>query len=180
MSRRIEVIPHNTDWAQKYAEEAALLRTIFGDRLLTIHHIGSTTIPGILAKPVIDIIIVVSEIETVEACNLAMIAAGYVPRGEAGIPNRRFFRKETEGIRSHHVHIYPQGNENIATHLNFRDYLRAHPDEARAYSQLKERLAEQFRYDSESYTESKTDFVERINRLAADWRKDHPIPIESD
>jgi len=179
MSRRIEIVPHNPGWAQKYSEEAALLSSIFGGLTLSIHHIGSTAIPSILAKPVIDIMIVVAEIESVEAYNPAMIAAGYVPRGEAGIPNRRFFRKDTEEIRSHHVHIYPQGDENIATHLNFRDYLRVHPDEARAYSQLKEKLAEEFRYDSENYTESKTDFVQRVNRLAAEWRKSHPLQTDS-
>lgn len=180
MPRRIEVVPHNPAWSQKYALEADLLRALFSETLISIHHIGSTAIPGIKAKPVIDIIIEVVQIEAVEAFNPAMIAAGYTPRGEAGIPHRRYFRKDTDGIRSHHVHIYPQGDPNIARHLNFRDYLRTHSETAQAYSQLKEKLAQQYREDSETYTESKTDFIEHTNQLAAEWRETHPLQSETD
>lgn len=179
MTRIIEVVPHNPSWTHQYALEAALMRAIFGETILAIHHIGSTAIPGIKAKPVIDIMIAVKDIAAVEAYHPAMVAAGYTPRGEAGVPNRRFFRKDTNGLRSHHVHIYPQGDPNLARQLNFRDYLRAHPAEAQTYSQLKEKLAAEFRTDSVRYTEGKTDFVERINRLAADWWKDHPNPTGS-
>jgi GrpB-like predicted nucleotidyltransferase (UPF0157 family) len=180
MSRKIEVVPHRPEWAHKYALEATLLHAIFGDLILSIHHIGSTAIPGILAKPVIDIMIVAADLDGVDALNPAMISAGYEPMGEFGIHNRRYFKKNTDGVRSHHVHAYLKGTPNILEQLNFRDYLRTHPDEAQAYSQLKEKLAEQYRYDSENYTESKTDFVQRVNRLAAAWRKANPAPIESD
>lgn len=180
MSRRIEVVPHNPEWVKKYTVEATLLNAIFGDLLLSIHHIGSTSIPGIKAKPVIDIMIVVSDLAGVDGLNPAMVSAGYEPMGEFGIHNRRYFKKDTAGIRSHHVHAYLKDTPDIPEHLNFRDYLRTHPDEAQAYSQLKEKLAEQYRYDSENYTESKTDFIKRINQLGAVWREIHPLQNNSD
>lgn len=180
MSRIIEVVPHNPAWKEKYAAEKGLLLNIFGKLVHSIHHIGSTAIPGIKAKPVIDIMIVVQDIQKVDHLNQAMIAAGYTPRGEYGIAGRRYFNKDTNGIRSHHVHSYALGNPEIKWHLDFRDYLRAHPDEAQAYSRLKESLAAQYRHDSETYSDSKTDFVQRILALASSWREENPLILQSD
>jgi GrpB-like predicted nucleotidyltransferase (UPF0157 family) len=171
MPRTIELTPYSPNWPTKFELEAQQLVKVFGDLLISIHHIGSTAIPGIKAKPIIDIMVVVQELEKVEDFNPEMIRLGYSPRGEAGIPGRRFFRKDSDGTRSHHVHIYARGHEAIQTQLNFRDYLRAHPEEALAYSRMKEALAVEYRYDSETYTESKTGFITEINQRAAQWRK---------
>ena len=171
MPRTIDVVPYDPAWPEKYEQEARLITQLFTDLLVSIHHIGSTAIPGIQAKPVIDILVVVQNIDQVDDFNPAMIQLGYTPRGEYGIPGRRYFKKDAQGFRSHHVHVYPQGHKNIALHLNFRDYLRAHHEKAQAYSKLKEKLAQQFREDSQGYTEAKTDFIEGINRRAAIWRE---------
>lgn len=180
MSRVIEVVPHNPAWKDIYTAEKTLLLDVFSGLAISIHHIGSTAIPGIKAKPVIDIMIIAQDIEKVDELNPAMIQLGYNPHGEYGIPGRRYFNKDTEGVRSHHVHSYAPGNPEIEAHLNFRDYLRAHPDEAQAYSQLKETLAAQYRHDSVTYTESKSDFVQRILNLASPWRKENPLDLTSD
>jgi GrpB-like predicted nucleotidyltransferase (UPF0157 family) len=171
MTRTIEVEPYNPDWPEKYHHEARQLTQIFASQLISIHHIGSTAIPGIKAKPVIDIMVVVHEIDQVEQYNSSMIGLGYSPRGEYGIPGRRYFPKVIDDVHSHHVHVYSQGHKDITLLLNFRDYLRDHPEQALAYSQLKEKLAQKFRYDSAGYTEAKTDFVKNINLLAAQWRE---------
>lgn len=171
MPRIIELTPYNPNWPAKYELEAQQLVTVFGDQLISIHHIGSTAIPGIKAKPIIDIMVVVQEIEKVEGFNPGMIRLGYTPRGEAGIPGRRYFRKDRDGTRSHHVHVYAKEHAAIQTQLNFRDFLRAHPEDALAYSRLKESLAAEYRYDSVTYTESKTGFIMEINQRAAQWRK---------
>jgi GrpB-like predicted nucleotidyltransferase (UPF0157 family) len=171
MARTIELAPYNPDWPAKYELEAQRLIPVFGEQLISIQHIGSTAIPGIKAKPVIDIMIVVQDLELVEEFNPEMIGLGYTPRGEAGIPGRRFFRKDTQEIRSHHVHVYARGHEAIQTQLNFRDFLRAHPEDAQAYSRLKEALAAAYPFDPGMYTESKTEFILEINQRAVDWRE---------
>lgn len=136
-----------------------------------IEHIGSTAIPGLRTKPIIDILVVVDQIEIVKELISAMAELRYEHRGECEIPGRQYFRKETNGIRSHHVHIYQIGHEAIARRVNFRDYLRAHPERAEAYSKLKEELAAKFRDDRAMYTESKTNFIMETCQLAAEWRK---------
>ena len=171
MPRIIELHPYDPRWPDQYQYEAQLIAEIFSDQLTAIHHIGSTAIPGIKAKPVIDIMVVVPVIEQVNQFNQAMINLGYIPRGERGIPGRRYFRKGTDEMHSHHVHVYGHGHEAIMQQLNFRDYLRAHPVEAQAYSQLKEVLAQQYREDPAGYTEGKTDFVVERNKRAAQWRE---------
>lgn len=171
MSRIIEVVPHDPAWADAYQTEVHKLAAVFAPDQVEFHHIGSTAIPGILAKPVIDIMVVVAKLERVEDWIPEMAARGYEHRGEAGIPGRQYFRKDTCGVRSHHVHIFEARHPAIATHLNFRDYLRAHPAEAQAYSQLKQELAARFRQSPPEYTDAKTDFITNINQLAVDWRK---------
>lgn len=178
MPRTIELLPYDPAWPDQYQQEAEQLSAIFSDQLVSIHHIGSTAIPGIKAKPVIDILVVVREIEQVEPFNQAMIDFGYLPRGERGIPGRRYFRKGPDDLHSHHVHVYGQGHQAIWLHLDFRDYLRAHPAEGQAYSQLKETLAEKYREDPAGYTKEKTDFVVKQNRRAAIWRKQQKTGVD--
>jgi len=172
MSRIVELHPHNPNWAATYQTEAAKLKPIFGKLLLLTEHIGSTAIPGIKAKPIIDIMIAVSNLACVADFIPEMELLGYEHRGEAGIPGRQYFRREADSIGGYHVHIYQLGHAAITQALNFSEYLRTHPDRAQAYSHLKEGLAKKFRNDRAMYTESKTDFIEETNRLAAAWREE--------
>jgi len=112
----------------------------------------------------------VPQIESVDAYNTVMITLGYDSRGENGIPGRRYFVKGTADAHSHHLHVFQIGHPDIARHLDFRDYLRAHPDQAQAYSQLKEKLAQKYQHDPVSYTEGKTEFIRGIDLCAAIWR----------
>lgn len=170
MCRKVEVVPHNPDWPRQFQEEAQRIAAVLGNEIVIIHHFGSTSIPGIPAKPVIDILVEVRDIGRIDGYNEAMVQMGYEPKGEFGITGRRFFRKEIEGRRTHHVHIYQVGNPEIERHLNFRDYMRVHPTEAAAYGRLKEQLARQFPEDMESYVAGKTDFVCAVERKAKIWR----------
>jgi GrpB-like predicted nucleotidyltransferase (UPF0157 family) len=172
MSRIVKMHPHNQDWAAEYQTIAAQLKPIFGKQLLLIEHIGSTSIPGIKAKPIIDVLIAVTDIGRVTEIVPAMETLGYDFRGERGIPGRQYFRMEPDSSSGIHIHVYQQGHEAITEKLDFRDYMRTHPDRAQAYSQLKEKLAEKFRQDRVTYTESKADFIVETIGLAADWRKD--------
>ncbi len=166
--RKMEVRPYDTNWASLFLEEASLLQQIFGDELVEIHHIGSTSVPGLSAKPVIDILPVVRDIARVDAYNSEMLAHGYEPRGELGLAGRRYFPKGGNE-RTHHVHVYQIGHPDIFRHIAFRDYLRAHPDEAKPYGDLKEELAKRFPYDSGGYVEGKEALVQALEQKALVW-----------
>ena len=166
MVRKVEVIPYNPIWASMFMEESARLAWILASEIVASRHIGSTAIPGILAKPVVDILLEVKEIQIVDSYNDQLIALGYQPRGENGIPGRRYFIKEINGVRIYHVHTFQTGNPEIARHINFRDYLIAHPAEAQAYSQLKVELAREYSQDINSYVEGKTDFIRSVDEKA--------------
>ena len=164
----IEVVPYDTDWPNQFEEEARRIRPIFSNNFVAIHHIGSTSVPGLAAKPTIDIILEVKNIELVDHCNDAMEKLGYEAWGEYHIPGRRFFVKG-EDKRTHHVHTFQTGSAEIANHLYFRDYLKSHPDEAKEYADLKIKLAEQFSHDRRGYVQNKEDYVKALEKKAMDW-----------
>lgn len=166
--RKIEVVEFSTKWATDFHQESISLNDIFKEELLEIHHIGSTAVEGLSAKPVIDIMPIVRDIHQVDLCNEKMIMLGYTPKGENGLPGRRYFQKGGDN-RTHHVHIYEQGNPEIERHLIFRNYLRKHPVAARKYGELKITLAQQFPYDVDSYINGKDKFVQTLEEKAKRW-----------
>ncbi len=170
--RKVEVYPYNEKWTQMFREEKKKLQTIFGNEIVDIHHIGSTSVPGLKAKPIIDIMPVVRDINTVDKFNIVMQEFGYEPKGENGIPKRRYFQKGGDN-RTHHVHIYQTGSYEIKRHLAFRDYLALHTDEMKKYGELKEKLAQQFPNDIESYINGKDDLVKAIERKSLNWYEEH-------
>jgi GrpB-like predicted nucleotidyltransferase (UPF0157 family) len=164
MKRPIVLVAHDARWAGLFAAEQAAILGACGGLIRAVHHVGSTSIPGIAAKPVIDIMPVLARHEDGFACIEAMQGLGYESRGEAGIRDRHYFRKGDP--RSHHVHMFAEGHPEIGRHLRFRDFLRTHPDEARAYEALKRELAARFIDDVGAYSDAKDDFCNRIDRLA--------------
>jgi GrpB-like predicted nucleotidyltransferase (UPF0157 family) len=168
--RKIVVVPYDLRWPEMYRAEAAQLTAIFGPELISIHHIGSTSIPGLSAKPIIDLMPLVRDIEMVARFDSAMIQLGYQPMGENGIPGRRYFVKGGDLNRTHHVHTYESGNPEVARHLDFRDYLIAHPEEAQEYASIKQQLARQFPHDIDSYMAGKDAFIKETIQKARQWR----------
>ncbi len=160
--RKIEVVPYNPTWADMFEKEAACIRQTLGYNCIDVHHIGSTSVPGLDAKPIIDIIVVVKDILQVDQAEKEMQALGYTARGEAGMLFRRFFYKDNMP-RTHNVHVFEQGNVEIDRHLMFRDWMRNHPDDRKNYADLKQRLAEKFTYDIDSYCFGKDQFVSEID-----------------
>lgn len=166
--RKVEVVPHDPAWRSQFEVEAAAIVAVLGANLVTIHHIGSTAIPDIYAKPIIDLLPEVQDIQQVDQHTDGMQRLGYEPMGEYGIPGRRFFRKDNAvGDRTHHVHVFQVGSPEIRRHLAFRDYLIAHPQEAQAYSQLKQHLAQQHPHDIEAYMDGKDGWIRAIDQRAA-------------
>lgn len=174
MLRRVEVAPHSPGWAEEFRSEAGRLRAALGDDLVAVHHVGSTAIPGISAKPIIDILLAVREVERLDDFGPEMAALGYEGRGEFGLPGRRFFVKDTDGRRTHHIHAYTRGNPELERHLAFRDYMISHPENARAYGRLKERLAKEFPADIEGYMDGKDAFIKEMEREALAWERSRP------
>lgn len=166
--RKVEVKPYNEQWLSIFEEEANILYKILDLEVIDIHHIGSTSVNGLKAKPIIDIMPVVKDINRIDKFNVSMMAIGYKPKGENGISNRRYFQKGGDN-RTHHVHIYQLGSSEINRHLAFRDYLRAHPDVAKKYGDLKEYLSQRFPYDIESYIKGKELLSLEIERKAMVW-----------
>jgi GrpB-like predicted nucleotidyltransferase (UPF0157 family) len=167
---RIEVVSHETGWAAAFDEEARLLETALGSVAVRIHHIGSTAIPAISAKPVIDILIEASALGALDLRTEEMRGLGYESMGEFGIPGRRYFRKtDSRGQRTHHVHAFAVGDPEIQRHLAFRDYLRAHPEIANRYGALKAELAARHADDPDAYMDGKDPFIREHERLALVW-----------
>lgn len=163
--RKVEVVPFDPEWHRQFGEAAVEISRIFGNECIEIHHIGSTSVEGLSAKPVIDLLPVVRSIENVDAFNGKMADAGYMAKGENGLPGRRYFQKGGNE-RTHHVHIYEEGSPEINRHLAFRDYLRTHPEKAKEYGTLKEELAAEYPQDIKKYIAGKAELVSEIEKLA--------------
>lgn len=172
MAREIVVVPYDEGWPRLFAQEKVLLQEIFHGLQPEIHHHGSTSVPGLSAKPIIDIMVVVEDLGLVDGLNQAMEAAGYVVRGENGIPGRRYFVRlhpDGSGNHTHHVHVYQRGNPKVVEELAFRDYLRANPISRKEYQGVKITAAEHHRYSPMGYTEAKAECVERLTTEAKRW-----------
>ena len=168
---RIRVVTHDPAWKSDFEAEADHIARALGDRIVSLHHIGSTAIPGIFAKPIIDILLEVDDIVRLDVNRSAMEQLGYEAKSEFGIAGRRYFRKDNaSGIRTHLVHAFQSGSPEIERHLAFRDYMIAHPVEAQAYSILKQRLAREHPDDMEAYMDGKDPFIKEHLARAIPWR----------
>ena len=158
----VELKPYNPKWKEIYREESELISTTIHEYLVDIQHIGSTAIPNIVAKPIIDIAVALDSLENIEKIIKPLKEIDYIYRGEQGIPDRHLFVKGGEEFRTHHMHIMHKSHYEWKKHLFFRDYLLNHPEEVKKYSELKLQLEKKFKEDRASYTESKSEFIEII------------------
>jgi len=165
---KVAVVPHDPRWRDAFEVEAKHVAAALGENVVDIHHIGSTAIPGIYAKPVIDLLVEVRDIRAVDTQTPAMESLGYEVMGEYGIPGRRYFRKDNpEGIRTHQIHTFETGSPEVRRHLAFRDYMIAHSGDAREYSELKRKLAQEYPHSMDGYMDGKDAFIKEIDRRAA-------------
>lgn len=163
---QVRVVPHDTDWAFAFAREADRILAGVSFEVVKIHHIGSTAVRGIYAKPIIDILIEVKDIDAVDRNATDMVRLDYEAMGAYGVPGRRYFRRYTDGHRSHHVHAYPEGHSEIERHLVFRDYLRANRRAAERYGRHKLEVAARYPDDLSGYAKAKADFVTEMEAKA--------------
>ncbi len=159
--RDVVVVDYDSSWPARYERERAGIVEALGDVMegvAAIEHVGSTAVPGLAGKPIIDIMVGIRELAGGERCVQPLEALEYEYRGDAGIPGRYYFRKGNP--RSHHLHMVEHRSEFWQRHILFRDLLRERPAVAREYAALKKELAVRYRTDRLAYTEAKTPFIE--------------------
>lgn len=172
----VVIAPYDQDWpaiARAYADDLRVL----GPVLIAVHHIGSTSVPGLAAKPVIDLMAVVADVTELDLHRLAVERVGYEWHGELGIAGRRYCTLSNANVgRLAQLHMFEAGSPHVARHLAFRDYLRAHPTVARDYEREKRRARDLHPNDSHAYTDEKSNWVRDTEAKALAWmtRQDRP------
>ena len=163
--REIIICNYDPNWPHQFDYERIQLLSILEQLVpVAIEHIGSTSVPLLGAKPVIDIMIGVQSDDHLDVLIAPIQTLGYVygKEHEADMPFRRFFRKDTDGLRSHHIHAVSRSHPFWETHLTFRDHLRSNPAVAREYETLKRGLAAQYRFDPDGYSTAKGPFITSV------------------
>jgi GrpB-like predicted nucleotidyltransferase (UPF0157 family) len=157
---KVILVPWTEQWEKEFISEKQEIETQVGPFFLAIHHIGSTAVKNLSAKPIIDIAIEIKDKDNAIACIQGLEELGYVYKGETALPERYYLTKGTP--RTHQIHMFHKGNHYIRKHLAFRDYLRINEDDRKRYEQLKVRLANTHSNDRIAYSDAKTDFVKEI------------------
>jgi len=158
----VKLVAHDTKWAEYFRNEKELLSRILAERVLDTRHIGSTSIAGIPAKPILDIMVAVKTLSDVEAFTQDLEKIGYEDKGDGGVAERRFFVKGTEANRTHHLNFCELNSFFWRSHLAFCEYLGRHPEIAGEYSSLKRGLADRFPNNRAAYTAGKQEFIRSV------------------
>ena len=157
----VRLVPYRAEWKGLFEEEAARLRSVLGARVLRLEHVGSTAVEGMEAKPLIDMMAAVESLEEARSFAPALEELGYEHRDDGGVRGRIFFAKALRSRRTHHLSLTEPTSEHWRRSLLFRDHLRAHPEAAEGYRELKRELARRYPEDRDSYTAGKDSFIER-------------------
>lgn len=177
MMTLVEIVPYDQNWPRHFSTISSELRQLLGTRVVAIDHIGSTSVPGLPAKPLIDIDVTLNGLADIPTASTSLIEAGYNPRGNRYGDDVWAFL-HSGSTPKQRVYLCPPDNETHRCRLAFRDYLRNHGDVAEAYAHLKERLARQFPYDGDRYTAEKSGFIIDVVERARIANDDAP-PLTS-
>jgi GrpB-like predicted nucleotidyltransferase (UPF0157 family) len=167
--RTINLVEHSEKWPTDFEKEVNSIKDILSENLIAAYHIGSTAISGLRAKPVIDILLEVRSLSEVDKRNKRLEEIGYEAKGENGIYGRRFFQKGGKE-RTHHIHVFETGSQEIQRHKLFVEFMNAHPDRVAAYEKLKIELAGKYKQEPDKYSEGKAAFIKDIDAEAAVWK----------
>lgn len=163
----VKLIPYDSVWATEFEQEKQRLLDVFGDKLIAVEHIGSTAVPGLSAKPIIDMIAAIASFDELEKFVEPLQDLGYEYMPNRMFTDRKFFPKGSHSNRTHHLNLVLKDDVNQwESPLVFRDYLRDHQEARDEYAELKASLAKQYSADRQRYTRSKNDFIQRILRSA--------------
>ena len=163
MRKHVIVQPYNEEWNADFTAIRDELNVVLNDLVLRIEHVGSTSVEGLSAKPVIDIDVVIQDRAYLPNVISALQKIGYTHEGDLGIPGREAFKyRGKEHLKKHHLYVCDLDSEELKRHIAFRDYLRSNPDAAAEYSRIKEEGAKMYPWDIDKYIEHKTPFIEMI------------------
>ena len=160
---------YSPEWPVTFKREAGRLRELLRDELIIVHHIGSTSVPGLAAKPIIDLLPLVRNISHVDDRTPMLEDAGYKAWGEYGLPGRRFFTKDRRAYRTHNIHIYQVGDPDIERHLAFCAFLRSYEQMRNEYEALKRASYARHPANIAAYNDEKNVWIKRIEQVALDW-----------
>lgn len=158
----VELHEHNQNWSDVFEQEKLLLLNTFPDQIVEISHGGSTAIPNIPAKPIIDMFMAIPDLARAEDYREKLEALGYHYRGEEGAPGRILYAKGDEDNRTHHLNLVERGNDQWNAHILLREYYLAHPEVAQQYADLKTSLAKQYPDDRRAYGAGKKNFISNV------------------
>jgi len=164
----IKVVEYYPAWVQLFEKLRDFVFPVLSDLVVTIEHVGSTSVPGLSAKPIVDMDVVVSTLDDVHIAIQRLTTLGYVHEGDLGATGREAFIPP-DAVPWHHLYVCATDNDEFKRHILFRDYLRSHPEDAKLYGDLKLELAQRFRNDRTAYSNSKSDFVKEILKRAG-WK----------
>lgn len=167
----IRIVEHDPGWAERAGDERRRLQEALGPMAVRLDHVGSTAVPGLAAKPIIDLQLSVAALEPRDPYLQPLERLGYAFLPQPGFPDYHFFARPRERPRSHHLHVCEAGSHNELRHLAVRDFLRAHPDEAERYAKLKRELAERHPRDRLAYIAGKDPCVAELEARALSWAR---------
>lgn len=167
----VQVVPYNPAWPEAFQREKSELQRVLGTRCLDIQHIGSTAVPGLAAKPVLDIGVAVAHIFVIYTCVCAMKDLGYVYYGDQKKRGDHFFAKGSDERQTCFIHMVQEGHPVWQDFLRFRDYLIEHPGQLHRYMRIKTQMAAHYAQDRRGYTEAKAGFIQEILRLAPTYNE---------
>ena len=163
ITKYVVVLPYDEQWKHDFLQIKAELTSVLGQLAIEIEHVGSTSVQGLSAKPIIDIDIVIKDYSGLENVISALGKIGYQHEGNLGIAGREAFKYDgKEHLRKHHLYVCPEDSPELKRHIAFRDYLQTHPEAVREYSHIKEEGAELYPDDIDRYIEHKSPFIEKI------------------
>ncbi|MED5017359.1 GrpB family protein [Paenibacillus chibensis] len=173
---QVNIAEYNPEWAAEYEQEKTKITQALQDILLGMEHIGSTSVPGLGAKPIIDMMAGIRDLEELKPFHIERLAEiGYEYVEHAHFPERRFFRRGQWRAGTHHLHIYAFHGEHWNQQLLFRNYLLTHPDAVEEYLHLKKNMAELYPNDRAKYTEAKAPFIQSILQEASKMTKGNDL-----
>jgi len=167
---RVRIIEHDPSWSELFEAESQRLNNLLGEAVDSIEHIGSTAVSGLIAEPIIDILISVDSLDAFDEKTEQLEQIGYEAMGEFGIPSRRYCRKDNAaGERTHQIHAFEADSADLQRHIAFREYLKAHTEIASEYGRLKSDLASRYATDLDGYVAGKDSFIKDHERRALKW-----------
>jgi GrpB-like predicted nucleotidyltransferase (UPF0157 family) len=173
-SKTVRLVPYRKEWARLFRTEAKHLTAALEEQVRSVEHVGSTAIPGLASKPVLDILAGVASLDGARNSISTLERLHYEFRLDEEIPDRLFFRRRVGGRRTHHLSLAEPGSGFYVRTVLFRDYLRAHPDAVAEYEAVKRELAARFPRDRDAYMRGKTSFIVRALERAERWASQDP------